>query len=217
MFPVINYDYDLTDQLQKFAYNAMCAKFAAEYRILQFSNRAPKLPIYKELQNCGNFRLYVETFEPILDWCEYPSTVNRRTGYWLQLPAGVFPVTPAMGSPDRIVLPEGTVHSTKPPGALRQAVLWQNATGCTAYAACQKYGCSPSNFKIVRDRMIKRGEILDGPMSVPPKPLSPIKQAVLWQHEHGGSQGAACRRFCACSTGFKATRDRMIARGELPS
>jgi len=158
MYLVIKYDYNLTNKLQNFAYSRLCENFAAEYRILQFDKSVPKLPIYQELQPCEFCRLYLETFEPLLDWCEYPSIATVRTGYWLKLPAGVHPIAPAMGSPGRVILEPGATPD-RPVSALRQAVLYQAATGCSQGEACRRFGCAQSNFKITRDRMVKRGEL----------------------------------------------------------
>ena len=158
MYLVMNYDYNLNNQLENSVYSRLCANFADEYRILQFSKLTPQLPVYKELQICEFYRLNLETFEPLLDWCEHPSTADHRTGYWLKLPAGVYPLAPPMGSPDRVILPAGMAPD-RPVSALKQAVLWQAATGCSQGAACRRFSCAQSNFKVTRERMIKRGEL----------------------------------------------------------
>lgn len=158
-YPINLYRYDLTKFEQLGAYSKLCGNFEREGRALQFSDYRPKFKKYENLEDCKFYRLDVVTYEAIFDWCEYPSEEGLRIGYYVGLPNGAARLLMQTPPAVRAAWLTYAAPAGRPLSALYQAVQWQHRTGCSQLSACKLFGASQSNFKITRERMLKKGEL----------------------------------------------------------
>jgi hypothetical protein len=160
MYVIQHYKYDLTNRVHATIYAAMCAKFRAEFRPLQFSNDRPKKLGYRALADFTYFRMEESTFEAIYDWCEYASEENIRAGYYVILPPEAIMCAMPVGGATRPAWLPASPPKGDAPSKLFQAVLYHHIHGGSQAAACARFKCSQSNFKVTRDRLLARGKLI---------------------------------------------------------